>query len=382
MPGKNIVVIGGGFGGAAAALTARSLLGREHEVTLIDRNRRTHLCGSFPLLIVGEREAAKVSRSLGSLVNRGIRYLEAEVEAIDTAARTVTASGATQEFDYLVVAAGAVYDWDAVPGSRSAHSFYDLDSARRLRRRLSRFNKGRIVLAVASVPYKCPPAPFETAMVLDWAFERRGVRSDVEIEVFTPEPVPLAVAGPEAGARLKADMEGREIHVHTGAGVVEVADLGREVAFTDGTSTDADLVITIPTHRAPPLVGAADLAGPSGWVGVSPESLETDVPGVYAVGDVTAIPMANGRPLPKAGVFASAEGETAGRNIAAAINGDEPSVFPGVGHCFILYGGDTGGMVQGEFLAAGKPNVSLQPPSAEGFQAKEQFEQDWRRFRI
>jgi sulfide:quinone oxidoreductase len=382
MPGKRIVVIGGGFGGAAAARTAQSLLGREHEVTLIDRNRRTHLCGSFPLLIVGEREAAKVSRSLGSLADHGIRYMEAEVEAIDTEGRAVTASGTTLEFDYLVVAAGAVYDWDAVPGSRSAHSFYDLDSARRLRRRLSSFNKGRIVLAVAGVPYKCPPAPFETAMVLDWDFRRRGVRGDVEIDVFTPEPMPLAVAGPEAAAELTAHMEGRGINVHTDAGVVEVDGSGREAAFSDGTSAEADLVITVPIHRAPPFVHDAGLAGPSGWVKVSPESLETEVPGIYAIGDVNAVPMANGRPLPKAGVFASAEGETAGRNIAAAINGEEPSVFPGVGHCFILYGGDTGGMVQGEFLASGKPNVTLQPPTAEGFQAKEQFEHDWRSFRI
>ena len=171
MARKKIVVLGGGFGGVSAARVARTLLGREHTVTLIDRSRRTYLCGSFPLLIVGEREASKVSRSLGSLANRGIEYTQTEVEAIDVEGRTVTTSDRTLEYDYLVLAPGAAYDWDAVPGSASAYSFYSIESARRLRRKLSFFRKGRVVIAVSGTPYKCPPAPFEAALILDWAFK-------------------------------------------------------------------------------------------------------------------------------------------------------------------------------------------------------------------
>ena len=145
---------------------------------------------------------------------------------------------------------------------------------------------------------------------------------------------------------------------------------------------DAELVVTVPKHRVPPIIAAAGLASDSGWVEASHATLQTRVPGVYAIGDVNAVPMANGRPLPKVGVFASAEGETVGRNIAAAINGAEPAVFDGVGHCFIAYSGTRAGMVRGEFLAEGKPNVELMPASARGFRAKERFERDWRRFRI
>ena len=382
MAGQRILVIGGGFGGAAAARTARKLLDSEHQVTLVDRHRRTYLCGSLPLLIVGEKEPLKVSRSLGSMANRGVRYVQAEVEAIDTEARSVATSAGPLEYDHLVVAAGAAYDWEAVPGAGAAYSFYDLGTARRLRRKLSAFRKGRIIVAVASVPYKCPPAPFEAAMVLDWDFRRRGIRRDVDIDVFTPEPAPLAVAGPEAGARLGRDMGRRGIQVHAGAGVVEVGRDGREAAFTDGQALEADLVITIPTHRAPSLIHEAGLAGSTGWIDAAPDTLETQVSGVYAIGDVNMVPMANGRGLPKAGVFASAQGETVGHNIAAAINGTEPSTFAGVGHCFIASSGTRAGTVRGEFLASDKPRVSLQAPSARGFRAKERFERDWRRFRI
>ena len=364
MNNQHIVVIGGGFGGVAAARTARSLLSLDHKVTLVDRNRRTYLCGAFPLLIVGERESTRVSRSLGTLANRGINFIQAEVRRIDLDSKAVATSTGTLEYDHPVVAPGAAYDWGAVPGARDASSFYDIESARLLRRRLSSFRKGRIIVAVSSLPYKCPPAPFEAAMILDWSLELRGVRSDVDLHVSTPEPAPLPVAGPETGARLVRDLRRRGIQLHTSVAVTEVARNGREVAFSDGRSMDADLVITIPPHRVPQVLLEAGLTSGSGWVEVSPQSLETRYSGVYAVGDTTFIPMANGRPLPKAGVLASAEGETAGHNIAAHINSSEPSIFQGAGHCFIAYGGDRAGVVRGSFLAEGKPKIRFEPPSA------------------
>ena len=382
MTGKQIVVIGGGFGGVSAATTARKLLGPEHQVTLIDRTRRTYLCGSFPLLIVGQREAVKVSRSLGSLANRGVTYLQAEVESIDLKNRAVMTSNGTIDYDSLVVAPGASYDWDAVPGSTTAYSFYNLETARRLRSKLSRFTRGRVVIAVSSVPYKCPPAPFEVAMILDWAFKQRQVRNAIEIHVFTPEPAPLAVAGPEASAKLRVDLARRGVELHTEAAVREVDIRGMEATFTDGSSLGADLIVTVPTHRVPPFVEDAGLSGPSGYVTASPDTLETGHDGVFAIGDVTSVLMANGRPLPKAGVFASSEGETVGHNIAAAIQGTEPSAFSGAGHCFIAYSGTSAGMVRGNFLAEGSPDVRFQTASARGYRAKERFERDWRRFRV
>ena len=383
MADQRILVLGGGFGGVAATRTARSLLDRNHDVTLVDRNRRTFLCGSFPMLIVGEREAAKVSRSLGLLANRGIQYVRAEVDAIDVAYKTVDTSSGKLEYDYLVVAPGAVYDWEAVPGATNAYSFYDIESARRLRRKLSRFRKGRVIIAVSSLPYKCPPAPYEVAMILDWEFRRRGVRKDIELHIYTPEPAPLPVAGPEASSRLRRDMDRRGVQLHTDAAVTEVSRNGGEASFIDGSAMDAEIVVTVPKHSIPTVIAEAGLAGSSGWVEVSPRSLETQHPGVYAVGDVNMVPMANGRGLPKAGVLASSEGEAVGRKIAATINGTGPAEdFDGVGHCFIAYSGTLAGLVRGQFLAEGKPNVKFRPPTARGFQAKERFERDWRRFRI
>lgn len=382
MAGKRVVVLGGGFGGPAAAIKARSLLDVDHEVTLIDRNRRTFLCGANPLLVVGRRESEKASRSLGLLRNRGVDFVQTEVRSLDLSGRAVETAEGWRPFDYLVISTGAEYDWSVIPGSDRAYSFYNIDMARRLRRRLSAFKRGRIVIGIHSLPYKCPPAPFEAAMILDWHFRNQGIRGDIEIELATPEPASMPVAGPDASARISRAFSRKRIDLRVNAGIREIARSGREVGFTSGQATDANLVIAVPPHAPSALVRESELIGPTGWIQVNPRTLETDVPGVYAIGDVNSVPIANGRGVPKAGVFASAEGETVGRNIAAAIQGSEPADFPGVGHCFIAFSGETSAAITGSFMASGKPEVKLTAPTARGMRSKERFERDWRRFRI
>jgi sulfide:quinone oxidoreductase len=383
MPGKRVLVLGGGFGGVRAAITARLLLDSSHEVTLIDRQRRTYICGSMPLLIVGEKEAAKASRSLGQLANRGVRYVETEIRSIDLPGRSVATDAGVQPFDYLIVALGAEYDWDAVPNSRQGYSFYNLATARRLRDVLRRFRKGRVVVAISSLPYKCPPAPFEAAMIMRWAFQRAGVSADVEIDLYTPEPAPIPVAGPEASSCVAADLKARSVQLHPNSAVKELSVDGRSASFTDGSSATADLIITIPTHRVARVVAESGLAGGKPWVGVDQATMAVSGhPGVYAIGDATAVMMANGRPMPKAGIFASREGDVAARNVAAEIAGSETARFSGEGYCFITYSGREAGQVTGRFLASEKPDVVFQQPSRRGFRAKEKFELDWRRFRL
>ena len=118
------------------------------------------------MLIIGKRQISKTGRSLGRLANRGINFIESEINSIDLTKKHVNTSQGEILFDYLVIALGAEYDIHAVPGSQNAYSFWDFQSARKLRRRLSRFKKGKIILAAAKPPYKCPPAPFETAMLI------------------------------------------------------------------------------------------------------------------------------------------------------------------------------------------------------------------------
>ena len=382
MAGSKVLVLGGGFGGVQAAIEARASLDSSHEVTIIDKNRVPHLCGMNPLLIVGERDTDKTGRSLGRLANRGINFVEANIDLIDTASQQVATSEGTFDYDYLVVALGAAYDWDAVPGARNAYSFYDFDYARQLRRRLSRLKRGKIVIAAAKPPYKCPPAPFETAMMINWWARRKGIRKDIELSVYIPEPGPLGVAGKEASMRVRSALDQRGIELVTGAGVTEVSANGREASFADGSSTSANIIATIPVHKIPDIVAASGIANGKPWVPVNKATLETSASNIFAIGDVNVVPSGDFA-IPKAGVFAAAQGTKVGEIIASRINDShEPDPYDGVGYCFMAYSGGRSATVGGEFLADGGPQTVLSEPTVSGMKAKERFERDWRNFRI
>jgi len=382
MVGKRVLVLGGGFGGVQAAITARAELDSSHDVTIVDRNRVSHLCGMNPMLIVGEREPGKTGRSLGRLANRGINFVEANINEIDAKNQKVETSAGTLDYDYLVVALGAAYDWDAVPGAKDAYSFYDFDYARDLRRRLSRLQRGKIVLAASKPPYKCPPAPMETAMMINWWARKKGIRKDLDISVYIPEPGPLGVAGKEASQRVRSALDTRGIELVTSAGVTEVAPSGREASFMDGSSVKADVIATVPVHKLPDVVAASGINNDKPWVPVDRATLETSTPNVFAIGDVNVVPSGEFA-IPKAGVFASGQGTKVGEVISSRINGsNEPEPYDGVGWCFMAYSGGRSATVGGEFLADGGPDTVLSDPTVSGMKAKERFERDWRSFRI
>lgn len=382
MAGKRVLVLGGGFGGVQAAITARAELDSSHDVTIVDRNRVPHLCGMNPMLIVGEREPGKTGRSLGRLANRGINFVEADINEIDAKNQKVETSAGTFDYDYLVVALGAAYDWDAVPGAKDAYSFYDFDYARDLRRRLSRLKRGKIVLAASKPPYKCPPAPMETAMMINWWARKKGIRKDLDISVYIPEPGPLGVAGKEASQRVRSALDTRGIELVTAAGVTEVAPSGREASFMDGSSVKADVIATVPVHKLPDVVAASGINNDKPWVPVDRGTLETSTPNVFAIGDVNVVPSGEFA-IPKAGVFASGQGTKVGEVIASRINGsNEPEPYDGVGWCFMAYSGGRSATVGGEFLTDGGPDTVLSDPTVSGMKAKERFERDWRSFRI
>ena len=311
--GSNMtMVLGGGFGGPAAALAVRRLLPPPHRVVLVDRSNHARLCGVNPLIAVGERPVTGLTRSLDVVAAEGVEVVNAEVTAIDLAERRVEADEADWPFDQLVISLGAEYDWAAVPGSADAHTFYHYDGAIRLSRRLAAFEGGTVAVVVAGGPVKCPPASIEGALLIDEWARRAGIRDRVELHLAIPEPAPLAVAGPEASQRLVALLGEREITVHPSSALTDVCAAGTEARFADGSALSADVLVVVPVHRAPAVVDVSGLTTSKGWVPADPATLETEASGVFAIGDVNVVPTATAV-LPKAGVFASARARTSVR---------------------------------------------------------------------
>jgi sulfide:quinone oxidoreductase len=377
--GKTVMVLGGGIGGVVAASRLRRRLAAEHHVVLVEREANHLFQPSLLWLMLGWRRPEQIQRPVDRLARRGIEVLRGNIERIDPARRTVTVNGREHTADYLVLALGAELAPETVPGlAQAGHNLYTLVGATAMRDALAAFQRGRIAVLVSAMPFKCPAAPYEAAMLLEYQCRHRRVRPDVALDLYTPEPGPMPVAGAEVSKQVRQMVESKGIGVHTEHAVKSVDPQTRRIEFANGASADFDLLVYIPPHRAPQLVKDAGLTGASGWVTVDRATLATGFAGVYAVGDVTGIPLAIGKPLPKAGVFAHGEAEVVAHNIAATVMGENAAArFAGHGECFVESGDGRAGYGSGNFYAEPAPQVALKPPSRWLHLGKLAYEKFW-----
>ena len=377
---KTVLILGGGVGGIVAATRLRKLLDPEHRVVLVEKEDTHVFSASLLWLMIGGRSPGEISRPIGSLAKRGIELVRGTVERIDPAARTVRVNGADTSGDYMIVALGADLAPQLVPGlAEAGHNFYTLAGAASLRSARSTLRKGRIVVLIASMPFKCPAAPNEAAMLLEYDCRRRGVRKHVQVDLYTPEPGPMPVAGPKVSAELRQMVEAKGIGYHPGHAIASVDPVKRRLAFANGVEVDFDLLAYVPPHRVPKVVQDSGMCGESGWIPVDRGSLETKFPGVHAIGDVTGITLTSiGKPLPKAGVLAHNQAEVVAHNIAAAISGrGTRREFGGEGECFIETGDGKAGFGSGNFYADPAPRIDLKRPSVLLHWGKIAFEKYW-----
>ncbi|MFZ5785538.1 MAG: NAD(P)/FAD-dependent oxidoreductase, partial [Acidobacteriota bacterium] len=233
MSGQTVLILGGGVGGVVAANRLRKQLDRRHRIILVDREPSFTLAASFLWVMTGARRPEQISRPLARLERKGIEVLRGEVERIDPEQRTAVISGQAIAADHLVVALGAEFAPEAVPGLAEAGlTFCTLDGATRLRDALDAQRSGRILVLTAAPAYKCPAAPYEAAMLIDGLLRRRGMRAAVEVALHSAEPGPMGVAGPEATAAVRMMVEQKGI-AYRPAHQIARAEPGR-AHFSDG----------------------------------------------------------------------------------------------------------------------------------------------------
>lgn len=376
MSGKSVLVLGAGIGGLTAASHLRRLLPPEHRIVLIERKQTFSVCMSKLWVMTGERaDPREGERELLRLATAGVEFVQGDVQAIDPAAHVVQTTAGSLHGDYLVVALGTERNPRAVPGfAESALDLYDRDGAVAMQRALAGFSGGRVVVLVARTPFSCPSAPYEAAFLIDALLRKRGVRDRAEIAVYTPEDLPMPVAGPHVGTALVDMLTERGIEFHPEQMVLKIDPASRTVLF-EVDETSFDLLAGVPPHTAPPAVRESKLVDASGWVPVDPTTFETRFAGVFAIGDITAIRLPNGMFLPKAGVFADAQARVVAENIAAQITGDgKATQYTGYGFCYIEVGDGMAAYGSGNFYGLSGPSVTLEAPSRRHRQEKEDLE--------
>ena len=381
MPGKTVLILGGGVGGLVAAHRLRRALPRDHRVILIERERQHLFQPSLLWVAVGDRRPEQIQRPLDRLARKGIELVTATVEDIDPARRVVTAGGREYTGDAVIVALGAELAPEAIPGlADRGHNLFTLSGASAILGALQSFRGGRVAILTAAPTYKCPAAPYEAAMLVKAWLRGHGQGASTELDFYAAEPGPMGVAGPAVSSAVRQMVESRGVRYHPEHQLVSVDPAARRLWFANGKSAEYDLLIYVPPHRAPAVVRRSGLAPEGGWVGVDRGTFETPVPGVYAIGDVTTVPLAMGKPLPKAGVFAHRQAEVVAANIAALWAGSGGRrTFDGHGACFVETGDGRAGFGAGDFYAEPVPRIALKAPNRMWHWGKVLFEWRWLR---
>jgi sulfide:quinone oxidoreductase len=371
---KRVVVLGGGVGGTLTAnLVARKLKKAiakgDAAVTVVDLTGTHAYQPGYMYIAMGHERADKLVRPERSLLDGNVELVVGDAARIDTVARAVElASGERIEYDQLVIATGSrIVPEEMNHFDEEAHHFYTAEASAKLRTALDAFTGGKIVIGIAGIPYKCPPAPLEVAFLIESELRERGLRDKTEMTFLSP--VNRAFTIESVSEMVTPIFEQKGIRLELLAGVSEI-DPARKVVITDAFEEHPyDLLICVPPHRGAQVVIDSGLAPKSGWLPTDRATLQVktvakpgpgvadaDVPrypNVYALGDATDLP------LSKAGSTAHFEAPIVAERVAAGVLGREAkgkdASYAGKVMCFFEVGDGKGTLLQFDYEHPPKP---------------------------
>jgi sulfide:quinone oxidoreductase len=349
-----IVILGGGVGGTLTAnLLVRKLHSRvvrnEVDVTLVDAfGAHVYQPGFMYIAMGGEREE-RLTRSERSLLDADVNLVVDTALRVDEPARTIVlASGAVLPYDYLVLSTGCRIMPETIEHfDTEAHHFYSAPAALRLRQALDAFEGGRVVIGIASMPYKCPPAPLEVAFLIESELRERGLRDKSELHFCSPIARAFTIESVSDMATPIFEQKGIELHTFFN---VEAIDPERKMVLSlEGEELPYDLLILVPPHRGQQFLIDSGLApAPGGWLPTDRHTLRVgDLPNVFALGDATDLP------LSKAGSTAHFEAPVVVEGVVAAIEGRAPTgkhaTYEGRVMCFFEVGDGKGTLLKFDY---------------------------------
>ncbi len=362
-----ILILGAGFGGLELSTRLSEQFGEDIDIVLIDQSDGFIFGFSKLDVMFGKKPASDVFNAYSAINKPGLRFVQTAIRSIDPAAKRVETDAGPFEGDIMVVALGADLDPSATPGLvEGGNEFYTVAGAFALREILAEFGGGNVIVGVTSTPFKCPPAPSETALLLHDYLSDRGLRESSTISLVMPLGVPIPPSPAASEALLVAFAE-RGISWHPERLIKSLNPEKKVAVLSEGTEMPYDLFLGVPLHRAPRVVEESGMTV-DGWIPVSPLTLETAFADVYAVGDVTSVG------TPKAGVFSEGQASVVATQIAARISSaSSPATYDGHGTCYLEFGHDMVARVSVTFLSGAAPVGDLEGPSAAIAADKDEF---------
>jgi sulfide:quinone oxidoreductase len=351
---QRVLIVGGGVGGTIVANLLSRKLKREIDsgqasVTLVDTLGNHVYQPGFMYITFGSEREEKLQRPERSLLDRRVELVVGQAIRVDDEARTVELeSGKFLGYDHLVLATGCRIVPDEIDHfNEEAHHFYTADAARALRKALDAFTGGQIVIGIAGMPYKCPPAPLEVSFLIEAELRQRGLRDKSTVHFCSPIGRAFTIESVSDMATPVLEEKGIELHTFFN---VETIDASRKVVQSlEGEELPYDLLVLVPPHRGAQLVIDSGLAqAPGGWLPTDPHTLLVgDRPNVYALGDATNLP------LSKAGSTAHFEAPIVAERVAAAVQGRQPhgkhGNYTGRVMCFFEIGDGKGTLLRFDY---------------------------------
>jgi sulfide dehydrogenase [flavocytochrome c] flavoprotein subunit len=337
-----IVIIGGGFGGAAAARAARAMLPAA-QITLLTDQAKFWMCPGSNSVIAGYTDLASIEVDYSVLKAHGIAVELDPATGIDADTRTVTtAAGRKLVYDKLIMSPGVAFNYDSIEGisldtiERVPHAWKAGPQTALLRDKLQAIPDGGLfVMTMPPSPYRCPPAPAERACLVADYLKRNKPGARLLI-LDAKDEFPFQDLFSEAWDLLYPDIiEYRSI---ADDGIVREVDPETLTAFTDFGEIKADVLNVIPPQTAGRIAVTAGATDETGWCPVDIRTFaSTLVPDIYVIGDA-----ALADPLPKAGSTAASQAHVAVEAIAASLNGDPAPVPSWIANCYSLAAPDYG----------------------------------------
>jgi sulfide:quinone oxidoreductase len=334
MAAKQVLVIGGNFGGLTAALEVKAELGDDVDVTVVSATDRFLFNPSLIWLPFGKRRAGDITFPLEPVFGaHGIGFAHAEATAIDPAARRVlTTGGCSYGYDYLVIATGYRNKFDVLPGlgpEGYAQTITSLADAERAGTAWAKFldDPGPVVIG-ATQGASCFGAAYEFLFNTSYQLRKAKLHGRVPLTFVTAEPFlgHFGIGGLPGGEKLlKMFLRKQSITAVTGVAMEEVT--GDQVRLSDGSSLPFRYAMVVPPFVGQDVVRATPgLSDDKGYVPVQDTYQSKAYPEIYAVGIAAQVPVpwqtAVPIGIPKTGFPVESMAKVAARNIAAAVRGE------------------------------------------------------------
>ena len=331
-----VVVVGGGFGGATAAKYIKRF-DPSISVTLVEPSTNFVTCPFSNTVIGGLNTMDYITHNFDALKKMGVKVVHDLVAHIDGAKKQVKlARGGTIKFDRCIVSPGIDFRWDKIEGLDAStagiipHAWKAGPQTLLLRKQLEAMpNGGTFIISPPVNPFRCPPGPGERISLVANYFKKAKPKS--KIVVLDPKKK-FSKQGlfKEGWAKLYPGLI--DYHNIDDDGIVRRVDPKTMTLHTDFGKHKGDVVNFIPAQRAGNIAQISGLTNKSGWCPINQQTFESRiVPGVHVIGDA-----AIASPLPKSGFAASNQAKVCAEAVVNLLKGRTPGTPKFVNTCYSL----------------------------------------------